>query len=493
MTSPFRVMTGSAHPAPVIPDTAKPVQSSAGRCLEQMGISIHLNHHPNNLLFRKVKPLKSPIGCGEPLHFGDLAAHLEESEQGTCELGPSHQGSFIPKKVLTTQKALIREPPALVVSDQVKLRPSGELLTEPFIQTRQKSLEKYLSSVRPKRVLGNLVQKLDQTPLEALAPGRLFKLMAETKLTAAAFQMLFYQTFELSPVLAERIVTLVPQLLQDKFGCHVLRRVSLASDRLMRVICDLTTSDFCAFGKNEHSSRVMQTLAASQPDFAAACLTNISTHWGLMSEEVPIYYLLSICLKHVDSRTEAFQRIGLRLYSHASDLFEFKHLKKILCVYLEYCEPSEISRFYHDLDFESAFKRRHQDKHMANLFKVLVQVRAFPAATGLLKEISSRDDFIPETIDRYFFVRRIVDGIHHLHDMRGECAEANDVGGAALRKQLEVHLLTDQTLAPQHPAELLSPKNLCSQLSHPGDAMFLTGHIYHPSIQVASLNKDNFL
>jgi hypothetical protein len=473
MTSSYRVGPSRAHPANVVPGSTKPTQHSMGHSLGQMQASISRNHHPANLLFRKILSYR-PSKQNPAADIGDFESCSKSNAHSSAEQKPLNQDSAINKKMKSVEKAAICENSALSTCPRLKLKSPPELLTETFKHTRLKSLEKYLASVRPKRVLGNLLQKLAQTSLETLSASQLFRLMTDTKLSAAAFQMFFYQKFELSPVLTELVVTLVPQLLLDKLGCHVLRRVSLASDRLMRVICELTISLFRIYSINEHSSRVMQTLAAVQPNYAAACLSLICSSWKVLAEEVSIYYLLYTCLKHVDNHVEAFQRVGLHLYSQISDLFEYKHLKKIICIYLEFCKLSEVHRFYQDLDFESAFRRKHQDRHMANILRVLVQVRALPAAIGFLEELSKTGDFLPETIDKYFFNRKIVDRNYHIDEKRGVFAVATVEGDATLQRLPGVHLLTNQRLSPRTPSGQLSRKDQDSQLPPFGDALFQT-------------------
>ena len=482
LTCASRVGPSSKPPAPVVPGNQKTSQTSTGRCLEQMRTNIYLNHHSDNLLFRKLCSCKIPKENDPDNHLGSVVLS-KWVVQGSSELRPSHQGSFITEKVPLSEKAMIGEKKVPKSSNNIQLRSSRELLTESFIHTRQKSLEKYLSSVRPKRVLGNLLQKLNQTNLEIQTPNLLCKMMTESKVSAAAFQMLFYQRFELSQQLTALMVSLVPHLLLDKFGCHVLRRVCLASDQVMRSICDLTTSQFCTYSKNEHSSRVMQTLAAVQPLFASACLNLVCLHWKTSVEEVPIYYLLSICLKHVENHTDAFQNIGLQLYSHKSDLLEFKYLKKILCIYLEFCKHTEVGRFYKDLDFENEFKRRYQDKHMVNILRVLVQVRGFPAAIGFFEEISTKGMLVPETIDKYFFIQKIVDGKNNLQDRCGVFAIDDIAGDATLQRPRKVHLLTNQRLSSPHVSELESRQYQGHQLSPLRNAFKLDHRIdsYHSS------------
>ncbi len=488
-TSPSKGRLGPSigHPAPVssgYPEST-PVQQLG--CLEQMHTTISLNHHPDNLLFRVARTGK-PSEVQESSELGGSSfTPPERTMQGPRELRPSHHGSFIRKRVPSTQKAMICDIPAPATSTPVLLRSSRELLTEPFRHARQRSLEKYLTSVRPKRVLGNLLQRIKKMSLEELTPNQLFKLMTETKLSAAAFQVLFCQRFELSRVLAELLTSVAPQLLVDKFGCHVLRRVCLASDRLMQAVCELTITQFCIHSKNEHSSRVMQTLAAVHPQYATACLRLISLHWRVLVEEVAVYYLICTCLKLVDSHADAFQRIGLHLRSQESKVYEFKHLKKILCVYLEFCRPSEVSRFYHGLDFESEFKRRRQDKLMANILRVLVQVRAFPAAVSFFEEISSRGAFVSETVDGFMLVQKILQAKSDVGDECGE-RKVTDTPTEVLPRPLPAKLSTDQPLSPKQSSKLASPGEQGSRLPAFGSATTKAAPKYnHSSIQADSI------
>ena len=330
----------------------------------QMTKRISSNHYPANLRLtttaKDLSHLRSTDQEAGKIQFKREMCHKLLDEQKTRQRSSFEVGSD------ESNLSVRRNSYAQIISEEnkinVALKTSKEILTPAFKAEREKSLQKYLSSLKPKSVLRSLVDGLISTDLENLDASSLLSLVTQTKLHSAAFQV-YLQNSRPSKKLTNMIISNIHLLVQEKYGCHLLRRLAVKSDRLMLVLCRKSLEQFVLWSTNEYSSRVMQTLASVQPFFRNQCMDVICDHWSELYQQVPIYYLLEICLKNSKNSDLAFKRVGNQLLKFANSLSENKALKKLLGLYLEYCDIEELTLFYHLLRFETELASRLDDKH----------------------------------------------------------------------------------------------------------------------------------
>jgi hypothetical protein len=222
------------------------------------------------------------------------------------------------------------------------------------------------------------VEGLSSIDLENLDALSLLDLVTKSKFHSAAFQV-YLQSSSPSKKLTNMIISNINRLVQEKYGCHLLRRLAVTSDRLMLILCRMSLEHFFLWSTNEYSSRVMQTLAAVQPFFRNQYLDMICDNWSELYQQVPIYYLLEICLKNSNNSELAFQRVGKMLLESADSLKENKAYKKLLGLYLEHCSTEELTVFYTHLKFELELANRIEDKYYFCMLRTLFKRNFLPA------------------------------------------------------------------------------------------------------------------
>jgi hypothetical protein len=233
--------------------------------------------------------------------------------------------------------------------DIAGLRLSKEILTQSFMAEEERSLNKYLAGLKPRNLIYQLVQSIDSTGLEGLDSSSLLELVTRSKHHSAALQIYFQRMSGVSKKLTNMIISIIPHLVQEKFGCQFLRRVVVQSDEAMQVLCRYCISSFVQLSTNEYSSRVMQTLAVVQPLFRSKCLEAICHFWGILSCRAPVYFLLEVCLKASVNTEEAFRRVGNKLLESAQRANENKPLRKISCLYLQHCHGDDLAKLSHHI------------------------------------------------------------------------------------------------------------------------------------------------
>jgi hypothetical protein len=256
--------------------------------------------------------------------------------------------------------------------DLTRLRPSKDIMTQSFMAEEERSLNKYLAGLKPRNLIFQLVQTLDSTDLEELDPSSLLGLVTQSKHHTAALQIYFQRISSLSKKLTNMIISIIPNLVQEKFGCQFLRRVAVQSDGVMQVLCRYCIQSFVQLSTNEFSSRVMQTLATVQPVFRIKCFEAICEFWDILACRAPVYFLLEVCVKASSNRDEAFKRVGTRLLESAKRANENKPLRKISCLYLQHCDKDDLTKL--GIHFREAFAA--SDDKLSRKLKEVLQGRS---------------------------------------------------------------------------------------------------------------------
>jgi hypothetical protein len=298
---------------------------------------VSLNHHPENLCLSYNR-----------LRLGLPQNQLLTSETPVWQAPKTRQFKFPPIEGFFAESGSeIKEKSYLFLSaseflDITRLRPSKDIMTQSFLAEEERSLNKYLAGLKPRNLIFQLVESLDSTDLEEINPSLLLELVTRSKHHSAAFQIHFQRMSTVSKKLTNMIISIIPNLVQEKYGCQFLRRVVVQSDEAMQVLCKFCIKCFVQLSTNEYSSRVMQTLAVVQPLFRLKCLEAICHFWGILTCRAPVYFLLEVCLKSSHNTEEAFRRVGNRLLESVKRANENKPLRKISCLYLQYCDKDDL-------------------------------------------------------------------------------------------------------------------------------------------------------
>ena len=278
-----------------------------------------------------------------------------------------------------------------------RLTPSKEILTQAFLAEEERSLNKYLACLKPRNLIFQLVEILDSTNLEELDSTSLLELVTRSKHHSAAFQIYFQRITSVSKKLTNMIISIIPDLVQEKFGCQFLRRVAVQSDEVMQVLCKYCIQSFVQLSTNEYSSRVMQTLAVVQPVFRSKCLEAIYHFWGILTCRAPVYFLLEVCLKSSVNTEEQFRRVGTRLLEAAKRANDNKPLRKISCLYLQYCNKEDLIKMsYH---FKIAFAAT-DDKLSRKMMEILQGRNGLPVSQSTHLSTRPEGPFAPQLANR---------------------------------------------------------------------------------------------
>ncbi len=172
------------------------------------------------------------------------------------------------------------------------------------------------------------------------------------------------------------------QLICSKFGCHILREAVSLSTRLLLATTELARSNLLVYACDEHSSRVLQTLAKLSRVFAISFLEEFLGSWSHLSTRISAIFLFAVCLVQVCQDEEAHRAVKLKLRQvcrkRASAIP--KHHKRVLVSFLETCTEADLHQFYLLLRFEDRFVQLMDDKYMVYILMVFLN-RRFERAT----------------------------------------------------------------------------------------------------------------
>ena len=226
---------------------------------------------------------------------------------------------------------------------------------------------------------------------------------------------------EASQKLMDLIKFNTPALIEDPFGCYIVRKASIDFKEIRKVATETVMKDVLRLAGNDHSSRVMQTLATYSKLLRTMCMKELSENWEFVLSRISTIFLLSVCLRYTENTNLEFLKIGITLRNHPSLLFECKNNKRVLVSYLEYCQEEEMEVFFKLLSFDKFFVKRMDDKYMVYIFSIFLSRIKEKAKCILMREITTQPSILLDSGNFRYLLFRVFNN-NRLKDIRDDIA-----------------------------------------------------------------------
>ena len=271
-----------------------------------------------------------------------------------------------------------------------------------FKNQREKSLEKYLNSIKRNCSFNQALHDIfydDTMNMNHLGDREFKDLITRNKVSAAAIQFYFYWN-KIPRNFEKKLASVSTDLMMDKYGCHILRRLILKSDLIKKEVILKTIDTFVQASTNEYSSRVMQMLVAVHPNYTIKCIELFCEQWDEIYSKVPAIYLINACMKNSVPQSTGILAICSTLKQKLRYKNE-KSYKKILSCYIENLNSvqtqedapiqaiGEFQFYFKQYDFNRSFYEKCQDKYTVIVFLALLKRRYEPAEHILAKLLNA--------------------------------------------------------------------------------------------------------
>ena len=249
----------------------------------------------------------------------------------------------------------------------------GDLPQYAFKTKQEKEFyqEKFKEHAGDPHGLAQAISNLRQRDWRSVSKLAFVSLATEQRLTSTALQ-LYLEQGDSSPGLMQLIEASKAELIKDKLGCHVLRRMVPKSRAFASSLVRFIESSIVDLACNEYSSRVLQALAAAEAPFACRFIRVFLDHWKLLAGHISAVFLFSVCLQLVPKLDAGVAEVGTHLLRISADPMNGRNNKRVLVSFLEYCDCRFVAEFYEILAFDTRFIERMDDKYMVYIFSVFL-------------------------------------------------------------------------------------------------------------------------
>lgn len=206
--------------------------------------------------------------------------------------------------------------------------------------------------------------------LESLSDRALYDMCTKTKSISYEIQI-FIQDCQAMwiPIVERRVINWIPNLLVDPFGNYVIQRLVVRSEEIRQATVRTCIQNLKAYAQNEFSSRVMQTLAESDPIFRRQIIACASRHFLEFSKSISATLLVCACIRATGGSPDLEQLIEVILYHFAQPIDPAGYLLRHVVALVRVCPLGALVRIFHVLKSQC-----HQDSIMRCKKRLMVLV-----------------------------------------------------------------------------------------------------------------------
>jgi hypothetical protein len=269
-------------------------------------------------------------------------------------------------------------------------------------EKKKKTLERFVKEIEDPVELQKRVDSLKSIDWATADAADFICFSIRDKLISAAFQVYLQELTEIPKsieILAEKTKEI---LMNDKYGCHVIRVLVKKLPSLLVGVSELATADFRGFSCSENSTKVLQAVATLDSHYRIEFMQLFAQEWDNVVGWIWSNHLISMCLRYTHNSSPSFRAIGKILLNRSRTLIEDKYDKRVLASYMEYCDEKEMDLFFSILRFKNELPERCQDKYMVYIFRLLLR-RGHKKSEKVIIDYIQYDELLSRLLWAKFF------------------------------------------------------------------------------------------
>jgi hypothetical protein len=285
-----------------------------------------------------------------------------------------------------------------------KAQVSQEKLQDPAQprEKKKKTLERFVKEIEDPAELQNRIDGLKAKNWDAADVAEFICFSTRDKLLSAAFQVCLQDLDQVPKSIEVLACNTKEILMNDKYGCHVIRVLVKKLPSLLVGVSELALTDFRRFSCNENSTKVLQAVATLDSHYRTKFMQRFSQEWDNVVGWIWSNHLISMCLRYTHNSSPSFRAIGKILLSRSRTLIEDKYDKRVLASYMEYCDENEMDLFFSILRFKNELPERCQDKYMVYIFRLLLR-RGHKKSEKVIIDYIQYDELLSRLLWAKFF------------------------------------------------------------------------------------------
>jgi hypothetical protein len=240
---------------------------------------------------------------------------------------------------------------------------------------------------------GRLFADHGRSGLESISDRELFDMCTKAKSMSCEIQEFIKNCQEgLIPLIAQRVINLIPYLLKHPLGNYVLQRLLIRSDDIRTATSRICLRNLKEHAMDEFSSRVMQTLAESDEFFRTEIIKCATTHFIEFSNSISATLLVCACIRVTGASRNFAKLVDAVLYQFAQPIDPNSYLLRHVVAVARVCSLNSLVKIFNILKTQCQNDSIFRCKKRLMVLVALLNRNFEPAnlyLNGLLRQVGT--------------------------------------------------------------------------------------------------------